>query len=72
MDEIYLLLVSVDYPDAITNGLRRQTDVARSLVERTRSDLTLSLRDEQVIQALNRMHDRLDTGEEPLAHDPGL
>jgi translin len=72
MDEIYLLLVSVDYPDAITNGLRRQTDVARSLVERTRSDLTLSLRDEQVIQALNRMHDRLDNGEDALARDPGL
>ncbi len=72
MDEIYLLLVSVDYPDAITNGLRRQTDIARSLVERTRSDLTLSLRDEQVIQALNRMHDRLDNGEQALAHDPGL
>lgn len=72
MDEIYNFLVTMDYPDAITNGLRRQTDVARSLVERTRSDLTLSLRDEQVIQALNRMHDRLDNGGDALAHDPGL
>ena len=40
MDEIYYLLTSVDYPDAITKGLRRTTDVARSIIEKTRGDLT--------------------------------
>ena len=40
MDEIYSLLVTMDYPDAITNGLRRQTDLVRGIVERTRGDLT--------------------------------
>jgi len=38
MDEIYDLLVTVDYPDALTNGLRRQTDLVRGIVERTRGE----------------------------------
>ncbi|MDQ6837673.1 MAG: haloacid dehalogenase [Actinomycetota bacterium] len=40
MDDIYDLLVGVDYPDAITGGLRRRTDALRAVLERTRSDLT--------------------------------
>lgn len=40
MDDIYDLLVGVDYPDAVTGGLRRRTDALRSVLERTRSDLT--------------------------------
>jgi translin len=42
MDDMYYLLVSMDYPDGITMGLRRLTDVARSLIERTRGDFTTS------------------------------
>jgi translin len=42
MDDIYYLLVSMDYPDGITQGLRRLTDVARSIIERTRGDFTTS------------------------------
>lgn len=42
MDDIYFLLVSMDYPDGITLGLRRLTDVARSIIERTRGDFTTS------------------------------
>jgi len=42
MDSIYMTLMSFDYPDAITNGLRRKTDVARALVEKTRGDLTIA------------------------------
>ena len=44
MDDIYGLMVTIDFPDAITGGLRRNTDVLRSVVERTRGDLTVSLR----------------------------
>lgn len=40
MDEIYYLLTSLDYPDAVTKGLRRTTDVTRSIIEKTRGDLT--------------------------------
>jgi translin len=52
MDEIYNFLVTMDYPDAVTNGLRRQTDLVRGIIERTRADLTLSLREERLQAAL--------------------
>jgi translin len=52
MDEIYNFLVTLDYPDAITNGLRRQTDLVRGIIERTRADLTLSLREQHLQEAL--------------------
>jgi translin len=42
MDDMYFVLVSMDYPDGITHGLRRLTDVARSILERTRGDFTTS------------------------------
>ena len=60
MDEIYSILVTMDYPDAVTNGLRRQTDLLRGIVERTRADLTLSLREEH-LKALLR--EAIDTYE---------
>ena len=52
MDDIYSILVTMDYPDAITNGLRRQTDLARGIIEKTRGDVTFSLRGEHLEQAL--------------------
>jgi translin len=48
MDDIYAVLVTMDYPDAITGGLRRLTDIVRGVTERTRGDLTLSLRQERL------------------------
>lgn len=42
MDDLYFVLVTMDYPDGITFGLRRLTDVARSIIERTRGDFTTS------------------------------
>lgn len=53
MDEIYAVLVTVDYADAITFGLRRQTDLVRGILERTRGDLTISLREEQLKQSMD-------------------
>jgi len=58
MDEIYNFLVTMDYPDAVTNGLRRQTDLARGIIERTRADLTLSLRGQNLQEALQKFADR--------------
>jgi len=52
MDEIYALLVTIDYPDALTGGLRRTTDATRGIVEKTRGDLTLALRQEALSEAL--------------------
>lgn len=52
MDDIYAILVTLDYPNAITYGLRRQTDMVRGIIERTRADLTMSLREQRVQQSL--------------------
>jgi translin len=43
MDDVYALLVSIDYPDALTGGLRRQVDALRAVLERTRGDLTITV-----------------------------
>lgn len=42
MDEVYYVLITLDFPDAITRGLRRSTDIARGCLEKTRGDLTAS------------------------------
>lgn len=60
MDDIYAVLVTIDYPDAITNSLRRQTDIARSIMERTRSDVTFSLRSEQLSRAMSNLSRQLN------------
>jgi len=60
MDEIYSVLVTIDYPDAITSGLRRQTDIARSIIEKTRGDITFSLRGEHLEQAIERLSVQLN------------
>jgi len=59
MDDIYDVLVTMDYPDAVTNGLRRQTDIARSIIEKTRGDITFSLRGEHLEQAIGRLSGQL-------------
>ncbi len=60
MDDIYAILVTVDYPDAITGGLRRLTDVARGIIERTRGDLTISLRQGDLENSIRRLEERLE------------
>jgi translin len=59
MDDIYSVLVSMDYPDAVTNGLRRLTDVSRSIIERTRGDVTMSYRQEQLEKRLKEVEETL-------------
>jgi len=61
MDDIYSVLVTMDYPDAITNGLRRQTDLVRSIIEKTRGDITFSLRGEHLEQAIRRLSSQLNS-----------
>ena len=53
MDDIYNTLVTVDFPEAITGGLRRTTDVFRGVLEKTRSDLTLAMQQKSLE---NRLH----------------
>jgi translin len=59
MDDIYAILVTMDYPDAITGGLRRLTDIVRGVTERTRGDMAISLRQQQLEQSLQRVEDQL-------------
>ena len=59
MDEIYEMLITMDYPDALTGNLRRATDVVRGTLERTRGELTLSLREHLLQRALHRFESRL-------------
>lgn len=54
MEDIIALLVTIDYPDGVTGGLRRSTDVARSITERSRGDLTTALALDRVYRALER------------------
>ena len=59
MDEIYSQLLTIDFPDAITDGLRRLTDVLRGVLERTRGDLTLAIRQDQMRETLRSFEARL-------------
>ncbi|HSK95251.1 MAG TPA: hypothetical protein VK891_01420 [Euzebyales bacterium] len=52
MEDILALLVTIDFPDGVTGGLRRSTDVARSITERSRGDLTTALELDRVYRAL--------------------
>jgi translin len=61
MDEIYDILVTFDFPDAITGGLRRRVDQLRGVLERTRGDLTNSLRQDRLVQALKEFEERVNS-----------
>jgi len=52
MEDIFSVLVTVDFPDAITGGLRRTADMVRGVLERTRGDVTLTIKQEELKAAL--------------------
>jgi translin len=60
MDEVYDVLGTFDFPDAITGGLRRRVDQLRGVLERTRGDLTNSLRQDRLIHALRDFEERVE------------
>ena len=55
MDDVYSVLVTIDFPDAITGGLRRTTDMVRGVLERTRSDLTILVRQKDLENRLEQI-----------------
>ena len=59
MDEVYTVLVSIDFPEAVTRGLRRSTDMARGILERTRGDLTVALQQRRLEQNINEFREQL-------------
>lgn len=60
MDQVYSILVTFDFNDSITGGLRRRTDTVRAVLERTRGDVTTSLRRTQLEKALKALEAKLD------------
>jgi translin len=55
MDDVYSLLVTLDYPDALTGGLRRTTDALRAVLERTRGDLTTTMLQTNLQESIDRL-----------------
>ena len=64
MEDVIALLVTMDFPDGVTGGLRRSTDIARSITERSRGDLTTALQLDRLHKVLER-HGVADPEEEP-------
>lgn len=60
MDDVYAQLVAFDYPAAISGNLKRSTDVTRSIIEKTRGDLTNAIRQQQLERELHRLQSRLE------------
>jgi translin len=59
MDDIYSVLVTFDYPEALTGGLRRTADAVRGILERTRGDLTVAVRQRDLERKLEDLESRL-------------
>ncbi len=65
MDEVYSHLITIDFPDALTGGLRRTTDMLRGVLERTRGDLTVAVRQEELQVALGVLESKVLGAPEP-------
>jgi translin len=63
MDDIYAQLVTMDFPDALTYGLRRRTDIARSIIERTQADVTISYRQQELEKRIANLSEQLSQSE---------
>jgi len=55
MDDIYAVLITMDFPEGITYGLRRTSDAVRGILEKTRGDLTLVLRQKELEEKLEQI-----------------
>ena len=60
MDEIFSTIILFDFPDALSKGLRHKGDVARSLVERTRGDLTIAIGNARLDESMTRLEEKLE------------
>lgn len=60
MDDVYSHLITIDFPDSLTGGLRRTTDMLRAVLERTTGDLTVAVRQEQLQAALRSVEEKVN------------
>lgn len=68
MDDVYYTLITFDYPDAVTQGLRRQTDMVRGVLERTRGDLTLLQEQRRLEDQQRRLQEAIESAVSKLNH----
>lgn len=54
MDDVYGTLMTMDFTEIITHGLRRTTDAIRGIIERTRGDVTMALRQKELEAKLGK------------------
>ena len=66
MDDVYYTLITFDYPDAVTQGLRRQTDMVRGVLERTRGDLTLLQQQRRLEEQQRKLQESIESAVERL------
>jgi translin len=59
MENIHAMLMDFDYPDAITRGLRRKTDISRSIIEKTRGDVVNAIGQKKLEIAMQNLESRL-------------
>lgn len=62
MEDVYSVLVTIDFPDSLTGGLRRTTDMVRGVLERTRGDLTVATRQDALQRALRDVESKIAPG----------
>ena len=67
MDDVYYTLITFDYPDAVTQGLRRQTDMVRGVLERTRGDLTLLQEQKRLEEQQRKLQESIESAVKQLA-----
>lgn len=71
MDDVYYILITFDYPDAVTQGLRRQTDMVRGVLERTRGDLTLLQEQHRLEEQQRKLQQSIESAVGRLGNEPG-
>jgi len=71
MDDVYYTLITFDYPDAVTQGLRRQTDMVRGVLERTRGDLTILQEQRRLEEQQQKLQESIEAAVGRLANEPG-
>ncbi len=69
MDDVYYILITFDYPDAVTQGLRRQTDMVRGVLERTRGDLTLLQEQHRLEDQQRKLQESIETAVQQLGKE---
>ncbi len=59
MEQVYATLITFDFPRGLTPGIRRKTDVARGIIERTRADLSTAIENRRLLAGITKLQNSL-------------